>query len=122
MLPYRSIAVKVLGQTADVWVKGWIEKIEDVTAKAGELKEAVDMGCPIYDLADRGLMPVETEYQVSEERRQILLMDEWKGKSKTLIYHDLVDKGLVSMHRLREHQLSEQSSTVLQVGGEEGLV
>jgi hypothetical protein len=60
-----------------------IVKIEDVTERARQLKKAldedVDEKSGLGELAEMGLAPVEEEYVVDEELREILGMDEGGG-------------------------------------------
>ena len=75
-LEYRSIQIGVPGALNDELV-GAIVNIEDVTERARELKkvldeeEAIDMS----ELEKKGLVPVETEFEVDQELKVILHMD-----------------------------------------------
>ena len=53
--------------------------IEDVTERARRLKEVVgkEGGGGLEQLVERGLVPEERVYEVSEELRKVLQMDEW---------------------------------------------
>ncbi|KAL8823623.1 MAG: hypothetical protein Q9191_005688 [Dirinaria sp. TL-2023a] len=76
VLPYRSIQIGISGEIVKKWVENWIEKIEDVTHRARELKAAVDEEVVDAEaLAQKGLLPVEREYDVSEQLREILEMN-----------------------------------------------
>lgn len=78
-LPYRSIQVGVPGTLVGDLMDG-IVKIEDVTEKARELKrllsEDANRKMGIMELIEKDLIPVEQEFKVDEELRQILCMDE----------------------------------------------
>ena len=76
VLPYRSIQIGISGEVGKRWMQEWVEGIEDVTERARELKRAVDEeNVRVEELVKSGLMPVEREYEVSEELRGILEMD-----------------------------------------------
>jgi hypothetical protein len=76
VLPYRSIQIGIGRALSQKWVEEWIESIEDVTEKALKLMEAVknEPQLTLEALIERGLMPEEKEYAVSEEIRQVLKM------------------------------------------------
>lgn len=74
-LDYRSIQIGISGRVAGRWAEG-VVGIEDVTGRARELKSVVD-GDGDLDLAEliqRGLVPEERVYEVSDELRGILKM------------------------------------------------
>ena len=76
VLPYRSIQIGISGEISRRWVEEWIESIEDVTDRARELKAAVDEGSANTEaLVQRRLIPIEREYDVSEQLKSILEMD-----------------------------------------------
>lgn len=76
MLPYRSIQIGISGDIGKKWVENWIEKIEDVTDRARELKAALDEEVVDAEaLIVKGLMPVEREYDVPEHLKTILEMN-----------------------------------------------
>lgn len=75
-LPYRSIQIGISGEIGKNWVENWIERIDDVTDRARELKAAVDEEVVDAEaLAQKGLLPVEREYDVSEHLKGILEMN-----------------------------------------------
>lgn len=78
VLPYRSIQVGISGMVGRVWAEEWIVGIEDVTERARRLKEVLEkegrVGLEV--LVERGLVPEEKVYEVPEELRNILRMDE----------------------------------------------
>ncbi len=78
MLDYRSIQIGISGKVSNTWANEWVVGIEDVTEKARELERVVDEDNDIGvdELVKRGLMPVEREYEISEELRMLLQMDE----------------------------------------------
>ncbi|KAF2661168.1 hypothetical protein K491DRAFT_711080 [Lophiostoma macrostomum CBS 122681] len=77
-LGYRSIQIGVPGGSKLDWADGIVE-IEDVTERARRLKkvldEDVDGKLRLEELIETGLVPVEKEYVVDEEMREILGMD-----------------------------------------------
>ncbi|KAL8755776.1 MAG: hypothetical protein Q9199_003410 [Rusavskia elegans] len=78
MLPYRSIQIGISGEVSVKWVEEWIESIEDVTEMARGLKKALDEEVDVgeEELIGRGLVPMERTYELDEELRAILKMDE----------------------------------------------
>lgn len=78
MLDYRSIQIGISGKMSSAWANEWVVAIEDVTEKAKELKRMVDEddSLGVEELGKRGLVPKERVYEVSEELRQVLQMDE----------------------------------------------
>lgn len=78
VLPYRSIQVGISGGVGKVWAEEWIVGIEDVTERARRLKEVVEEegGVKLEELVERGLVPEERVYDVPEELRKVLQMDE----------------------------------------------
>jgi hypothetical protein len=77
VLPYRSIQIGIGRSLSQKWVEQWIEGIEDVTEKALGLMEVLksDPQLTLEELIERGLMPVEREYEVPEELRRVLKME-----------------------------------------------
>jgi hypothetical protein len=83
LLKYRSIQIGIGEKLSRKWAEEWIESIEDVTERALELKnlkeeldEKGEMMLEEELLRERGLLPLEREYEVSEHLRKILQMDE----------------------------------------------
>ncbi len=78
VLPYRSIQVGISGKVGRVWAEEWVVGIEDVTGRARRLKEVVgrEGGVGLGELVEGGLVPVERVYDVPEELRKVLQMDE----------------------------------------------
>lgn len=78
VLPYRSIQVGISGEVGRGWVEEGIVGIEDVTERARRLREVVgrEGGVGLGELVERGLVPRERVYDVPEELRERLLMDE----------------------------------------------
>lgn len=85
-LDYRSIQIGVPGALVPDLVEGIVE-IEDVTGKARELKrtldEDVEEKAGVLDLVEKGLVPVEKEFTVDKELRQILGMIATEGLDGT---------------------------------------
>ena len=76
-LPYRSIQIGISGAVGRVWTGEWIAGIEDVTEKARRLKEVVEKGgVALGELVEMGLVPEERVYEVPDELRKLLRMDE----------------------------------------------
>ena len=75
LLPYRSIQIGISGKIGRKWVEEWIEGIENVTERARRLKAAIDEGVDTEVLVQKGLMPVEREYEVSEVLQTSLEMN-----------------------------------------------
>ena len=77
ILPYRSIQIGIEGSLGRRWVDEWVVEIEDVTAKARELKRVIDeeKEVGLEELVARGLMPRERVYEVDDELRQLLQME-----------------------------------------------
>ncbi|KAG6815703.1 hypothetical protein H0H87_012087 [Tephrocybe sp. NHM501043] len=75
-LPYRSIQIGISNRLSKKWVNEWVVNIEDVTARAMALKDALDTdkSLALEDLVVKGLVPREEVYEVSKELRQILKM------------------------------------------------
>lgn len=73
---YRSIQIGISGALGKKWAEKWIESIEDVTEKALELKRAVEENekVTVEELVERGLMPVERDYEIPEELMRALKM------------------------------------------------
>lgn len=76
VLPYRSIQIGIVGDVKHKWVNEWIVDIEDVTEMALKMKAAVEgvENVAVSELVEKGLMPVETIYEVDEEMSEILKM------------------------------------------------
>lgn len=68
ILPYRSIQIGIPGALSGEWANEWIAEIEDVTDRARELKKVLDEepNVTIEDLVDRGLLPSERPFPVSD--------------------------------------------------------
>lgn len=79
VLPYRSIQIGISGKIGKVWAEEWIVGIEDVTERARALKEKVEKegGVDLGELVEGKLVPEERVYDVSEDLRKVLQMDEW---------------------------------------------
>lgn len=97
-LPHRSIQIGIPGALTPTWTKEWIVSIEDVTARALELKRVLDQEAAAAagpsnggkeggdkskavrlsdaELIERGLVPVERVFEVPDDVREILKMDE----------------------------------------------
>jgi len=77
VLPYRSIQIGIGQGLSRKWAEEWVESIEDVTDRALRLRDAVEKegGVEIGELVERGCVPVERVYEVSEDLRGILGMD-----------------------------------------------
>jgi len=77
VLPYRSIQIGIGRALSQKWVTEWIESIEDVTEQALALKNVVEdePGVMLMELVERGLMPVEREYDVTMEIKRVLRID-----------------------------------------------
>lgn len=83
LLKYRSIQIGIGEKLSRKWVEGWIESIEDVTERALELKSLKEelekkgelMSGPEV-LRERGLLPVEREYEIPKNLNKTLQMDE----------------------------------------------
>ena len=85
VLPYRSIQIGIGEKLSRKWAEEWIESIEDVTERAGRLKELVDAvregegkrkRWSEEELVSKGTLPVERVYEVPGELREVLRMDE----------------------------------------------
>ncbi|ORX98745.1 ATP-dependent RNA helicase DHX8, partial [Clohesyomyces aquaticus] len=79
-LRYRSIQIGIPAVRVPEYLEG-IVKIEDVTERARELKRVIDeeekgkgKRASMEELVERGLVPVEREFEVDEELRGILKM------------------------------------------------
>jgi hypothetical protein len=75
-LEYRSIQIGIPGGLSERWVEEMIVGIEDVTEKARELKRVLEERPEVTDdeLVEMGLVPVEREFELSEELRKGLRM------------------------------------------------
>jgi hypothetical protein len=82
VLPYRSLQVGIGGNLSRKWVEEWVVGIEDVTEMAGRLREVVEKKrkegekLSREELVEMGCLPVERIYDVSEELRKVLKIDE----------------------------------------------
>ncbi|KAL8979421.1 MAG: hypothetical protein Q9205_005243 [Flavoplaca limonia] len=78
MLPYRSTQIGVSGVARTRWVEEWIESIEDVTAMARSLKKVLDEDGEMgeEELIIRGLIPKAKVYELDQQLRLILEMNE----------------------------------------------
>lgn len=78
VLPYRSIQVGISGDVGRVWREEWIVGIEDVTGRARRLKEEIEKegGWALEELVEKGLVPEEKVYDVPDDLRKLLQMDE----------------------------------------------
>jgi hypothetical protein len=76
-LDYRSIQIGVPGALVEELVDGIVD-IEDVTSRARELKRVLDErgDVGLAELEAMGLVPEEKAFEVDEELRKILCMDE----------------------------------------------
>ena len=75
-LPYRSIQIGLGEKISRQWAEEWIVSIEDVTGKALGLWDAVKEGRSREELLAMGLLMEEGVYEVSDELRGFLKMDE----------------------------------------------
>jgi hypothetical protein len=80
-LDYRSIQMGIPNSLIEKWVDEWIIEIEDVTARARELKRVLDEDKEVLreELVRRGLVMEEKVYEVDEELREVLWMDREEG-------------------------------------------
>ncbi|KAK1482409.1 integral membrane protein [Colletotrichum tamarilloi] len=76
-LPYRSIQIGISAGICGAWVAEGIIGIEDVTARARELKRVLDERPDVGDdeLLALGLVPTEKEFSVPEDVGDILGID-----------------------------------------------
>jgi hypothetical protein len=76
-LGYRSIQMGIPNAVIEKWINEWVIGIEDVTERARELKKTLDKDKNITnkELAERGLVPKERVYEVSDELKKVLWMD-----------------------------------------------
>jgi hypothetical protein len=76
-LPYRSIQIGVPGDLVSELVEGTV-KIENVTERAKALKKKLDeqQNISIEELMSAGLVLQEDAFEVDEELRKILYMEE----------------------------------------------
>jgi hypothetical protein len=81
VLGYRSLQVGIGGSLSKTWLE-WVVEIEDVTEMAGRLREVVEQKrkegekLSREELVDMGCLPDERVYEMSEELRKVLKMDE----------------------------------------------
>ncbi|KZS94880.1 ATP-dependent RNA helicase DHX8 [Sistotremastrum niveocremeum HHB9708] len=77
VLPYRSIQIGISRILSQTWVEEWIESIEDVTARALELKKTLEEepDVTVDVLVSRGLMPLERAYGLPEALMKKLGME-----------------------------------------------
>lgn len=75
-LEYRSIQIGIPAALSPEWTEKWIVGIEDVTDRARELKRVLDEEPHVSDgeLVERGLVPVERPFEISEELQKLLKM------------------------------------------------
>ncbi|KAK1691022.1 hypothetical protein BDP55DRAFT_690759 [Colletotrichum godetiae] len=75
-LPYRSIQIGIPAGICEAWVAGGIVGIEDVTARARELKKVLEERSGVGDkeLVDLGLVPTEMEFPIPEDIGDVLGM------------------------------------------------
>ncbi|WQF77552.1 hypothetical protein CDEST_02566 [Colletotrichum destructivum] len=80
-LQHRSIQIGIPAEICRNWVARGIVGIEDVTARARELKRVLDEQPDVSDgeLISLGLLPVEREYVVPEDVEDILEMRGSRG-------------------------------------------
>ena len=78
MLPYRSIQIGIPAAVTEQWVEKWIVGIEDVTERAKALKATLDENSDltIGELIERRLIPEERVYELSEDLRMVLHMND----------------------------------------------
>ncbi|SPO04009.1 uncharacterized protein DNG_06692 [Cephalotrichum gorgonifer] len=76
-LEYRSIQIGIPGVLSTEWAEEWVVGIEDVTARARELKRVLDEeeGVGDEELVKRGLLPVEREFALPDDLREQLKMN-----------------------------------------------
>lgn len=76
-LGYRSIQIGISSSLAATWADEWIAGIEDVTEKARALERELRGNREVIDeeLLRRALVPLEREFPVPLEVRQVLRMD-----------------------------------------------
>ncbi|KAM0279425.1 hypothetical protein ACHAQH_004585 [Verticillium albo-atrum] len=80
-LDWRSIQIGIPGSLSRHWAEEWVVEIEDVTDKARKLKEVLDQRPDVSDgeLLEMGLVPDEKAFEVPEDIRQRLRMDDSLG-------------------------------------------
>lgn len=78
MLDHRSIQIGLSGTVSDTWANVCVVGIEYMTEKSRKLKKVVDEDSKIEveELLKTGLMPEEKAYEIPEELRKVLQMDE----------------------------------------------
>jgi len=76
VLPYRSIQIGIGPALSKRWADEWILSIEDVTERALVLREAISNGESFKKVVEGGWMPIERAYEVNEELRTVLKMDD----------------------------------------------
>jgi hypothetical protein len=81
VLGHRSLQVGIGGSLSKTWIE-WVVGIEDVTEMAGRLREVVEQKrkegekLSREELVQMRCLPEERVYEVSEELRKVLMMDE----------------------------------------------
>ena len=75
-MPYRSIQIGIGPALSRKWADEWIVSIEDVTGRALGLRDAISRGETVEQVIDGGWMPVERVFEVDEELRTVLRMNE----------------------------------------------
>jgi hypothetical protein len=80
-LSWRSIQIGIPKSLSQRWVEEMIVSIEDVTERAKALKKVVDEQPNIHleELIAKEVVPVERPFEVPEDIRKILKMDEPEG-------------------------------------------
>jgi hypothetical protein len=80
-LPWRSIQIGIPRSLSQKWVEEWIVSIEDVTERAKALKQEVDEhpNVQLDELLAKDIVPVESIYEVPDDVKEILKMDEPKS-------------------------------------------
>ncbi|UQC79284.1 uncharacterized protein CLUP02_04763 [Colletotrichum lupini] len=92
-LPYRSIQIGISAGICGAWVAEGIIGIEDVTARARELKRVLDERPDVGDdeLLALGLVPTEKEFSVPEDVGDILGIDSFLEKEEeSLAYEEIL--------------------------------
>jgi hypothetical protein len=76
-LDYRSIQMGIPNALIKQWIDEWIVSIEDVTEQARELMRVLNEDKEISreELVERGLLPEERVYEISDELKKVLWMD-----------------------------------------------
>lgn len=79
-LEHRSIQIGIPVGLVEKWIDEWIVSIEDVTDKARLLKKTLkeDKTIERHELVNRGLVPDEQPYELPEDLREQLRMNDHK--------------------------------------------